>query len=195
MLRYFVLGLLAALSACATPQPASKTMRPPPIAEVQYLPPLAEITLVTASGSREQQPDESRMAALNLGDALSDAVSPNLLYHSDEALTRALALSEQIGALGEDTAVVATSSGELLALIRVRYDVESSASRLVQGGLGVMFGGVPGPDGIERSAEIVLVDPETSEIVWYHQMGARDPRKPDGAKRLIDGLITSSSQP
>lgn len=195
MLRYFVLGLLAALSACATPQLASKTMQPPPIAEIYYLSPLAEITLVTASGSREPQPDESRMAALNLGDALSDAVSPNLLDHSDEALTRALALSEQIGTLSEDTAVVATSSGELLALIRVRYDVESSASRLVQGGLGVMFGGVPGPDGIEQSAEIVLADPETSEIVWYHQMGARDPRKPDGAKRLIDGLITASSQP
>ncbi|CAN0476231.1 unnamed protein product, partial [Scytosiphon promiscuus] len=82
----------------------------------------------------------------------------------------------------------------LVALIQVRFDVESSASKLLQGGLNLMFGGVPGPDGIDQTAQIALFAQGTDDLVWSRTLVAQDPRTPDDAERLINELIATSSQ-
>jgi hypothetical protein len=72
--------------------------------------------------------------------------------------------------------------------------VESSASQLLQGGLNLMFGGVPGPDGIDQTAQIALFAQGTDDLVWSRTFVAQDPRTPDDAERLINELIAASNQ-
>jgi hypothetical protein len=72
--------------------------------------------------------------------------------------------------------------------------VENSASQLLQGGLNLMFGGVPGPDGIDQTAQIALFAQETDDLVWSRTLPAQDPRNQDDAERLINELIAASSR-
>ena len=194
-MRLFWIGLLAGLVACASPARAPVDIEPPETAEITYLPPLAEVTLVTAAGMREPRPEESDTARLNLAEALSGTVPEELFYPSRNATDRAQLLSQHLGTLDPESVALAEPTDQLLALIRVRYDFESSASRLVQGSLDIMFGGVPGPDGIEQSAELLLVNSKTNELVWYCQIDARDPRKTEEAQRLINELIARTFPP
>ena len=184
-----LLGLILAACAAAPDVPAG--MAPPPEGSILFLPPLAEMTLVTASGLREEQADWSHLAALNLGNALSGTVPDEARDETETARMLAQDLARKLAGMPPDLAE--DSSGDYYGLILVSYDVESSASQLVQTGLGVMFGGMPGPDGIDQSAQLVLIRKDTREPVWSVQVKPGDPRDPQAAKRLIDGLIAASS--
>ena len=198
MARLAAMILCLALAACAgAPEPAAgPDPRPVPQGGIVYLPPVAEITLVTASGLREHQPDASDEAAASLAGALTAAVGEARTDYSEYAGAEALRLAGELGqpwATARPMPIVLprqTGPAEnTVALIIVRTDVESSASHLVQGGLGVLFGGVPGPDGVHRTARLVLYDPGTGASVWSHEVKGRDPRNPEVAKRLIDELL------
>ena len=191
-MRLVLLGAVWALTACASaPAPLANSTVPPEGA-ITYLPPLVEITLVTASGLREPQSEQTETARLNLADALASAVPAEALDSGDLSRARAEALAQKLDIQSDPQTPARETPAELIALIRVEYDLESSASRLVQGGLGLMFGGVPGPDGIDQTAQIALFDRATSDLVWSHTAAAYDPRDPEAAKRLINKLIAAS---
>ena len=191
-MRLVFLGAVWALAACTSaPAPLADSIAPPEGA-ITYLPPLVEITLVTASGLREPQLEETETARINLADALASTVPAEALDSSGPARARAEALAQELDTQSDLPTPTNESPAELIALIRVEYDLESSASRLVQGGLGLMFGGVPGPDGIDQTAQIALFDRATSDLVWSHTAAAYDPRDPEAAKRLINKLIAAS---
>ena len=192
-MRLVLLSAVCALTACASaPAPLANSTAPPEGATT-YLPPLVKITLVTASGLREPQSEQTETARINLADALASAVPAVALDSSGQARARAEALAQKLDTQPDFSAPASETPAELLALIRVEYDLESSASRLVQGGLGLMFGGVPGPDGIDQTAQIALFDPATGDLVWSHATEAPDPRDPKAAKRLINKLIAASA--
>lgn len=180
--------------ACASPPPAKPTA-PPPAGEVVLLPPVAEMTLVTAAGLRELRADWSQKAELNLAQALADTVPEMSLETSDTSRATAHRLASLISTGDGEAQMPLEHSGrpdgsaDFIGLILLQYDIESSASRLLQGGLGIMFGGVPGPDGIERSARFILFDRASGEPVWSRETEGRDARNPDAANRLIIELI------
>ena len=188
------LTLCLLMAGCASsPSGRGKAdLAPPPEGSVLYLPPLAEITLVTASGLREPRADWSETAAINLADALQDAVGGARTAYSDAGVAEAKRLAsaaETSGPIAPDITGDQTSPSDLVALIVAKADVESSASRLVQGSLGVIFGGVPGPDGVEQTARLTLYDRTTGEAVWTYEVAGLDPRNAKAAKRLILELL------
>ncbi|KCZ52802.1 hypothetical protein [Hyphomonas pacifica] len=197
VLRALTLCLL--LAGCASsPDGTDKAeLTPPPGGTVLYLPPVAEITLVTAAGLREPHEDWSEAAAINLADALLDTVGEAWTEYSGAGKTEAQRLTtspETPQPISPDMAGKLGSPSDLVALIVVKADVESSASRLVQGGLGVLFGGVPGPDGLEHTACLTLYDRATGRPVWTHDVAALDPRDTKAAKRLILRLLAPLQQ-
>jgi hypothetical protein len=196
-MRLIFSGLVLALVGCASVRPPSPDTALPPNGAITYLPPVAEVTLVTAAGLREPQLAASETARINLADALSSVVPASAIDQSGDPRTRAEALARKLDDQPTPTPALLQMAGntptDFVALIRVSFDVESSASRLVQGGLGLMFGGVPGPDGINRTAQIALFDPASGDLIWNHTTAALDPRDPDTAKRLIIELIAAST--
>ena len=197
-MRLIWMSLFLTLRVCASASGPVPQAELPPTGTITYLPPLAEVTLVTASGQREPQSDSSETARINLANALSNAVPADAFDQSDEGQERAKFLAIKLEEAAVNPGPVQTSEVDtpehLVALIQVRFDVESSASKLLQGGLNLMFGGVPGPDGIDQTAQIALFAQGTDDLVWSRTLVAQDPRTPDDAERLINELIATSSQ-
>lgn len=135
---------------------------------------------------------------MNLANALSNAVPAAAFDQSDEGQEGAKFLAIKLEGAAVNPGPVQTSEAgtpeHLVALIQVRLDVESSARQLLQGGLNLMFGGVPGPDGIDQTAQIARFAQGTDDLVWSRTLVAQDPRTPDDAERLINELIAASSQ-
>lgn len=193
MVRFAWVVLSVMLAACASAPSEAPSTPPPPNRPVIYLPPVAEMTLVTAAGLREHRPDWSDRAAINLSEALRLTVQEDRRNLSAAARSAAIAHAGRIRDLVEGDPGSSKNQRDattpLEAVILVEYDVESSASRVVQGGLGLVFGGVPGPDGMIRRAHLVLFDIESGEAVWWHEAKAPDPREPKAARRLIEQLL------
>ncbi|MAN44947.1 MAG: hypothetical protein GYB49_06720 [Alphaproteobacteria bacterium] len=193
------LTLCLLLAGCASsPDGTDKAaLPPPPGGNVLYLPPLAEITLVTASGLREPREDWSKAAAINLADALQDTAGEAWTEFSEAGTAEAERLAASPETSQQISPEITGQPGlpsDLVGLIVVKTDVESSASRLVQGGLGVLFGGVPGPDGVEQTARLTLYDRATGEPVWTYEVTGLDPRDTKAAKRLIFALLAPLQQ-
>lgn len=163
-----------------------------------FLPPVAEMTLVTAAGLRDPRADWSATATVNLSEALSAAISKaSQDTAKDWAKDWAIVEGETAYALSHDLATIPESADfsllpdrpDMIGLIIVKTDVESSASRLVQTGLDIIFGGVPGPDGIDQFAHLCLYDRASGVQLWCKEMPGEDARTPAQAANLITGLL------
>ena len=192
MRKWAVSGIFICLMACATPPEESYT--PAPSGSIMFLPPVADITLVTAAGLREPRPDWSEAAKINLAQALAAEMSEKdgswttIKGQAGQMLAQELSSTHPTNSMPADFSQLPDQT-DLVALILVRTDVESSASRMVQSGLVLMFGGMPGPDGIDRSAHLYLFNRESGQQIWDFETEGKDVRSPDAAVSVIDSLL------